>query len=77
MSVQTSVRLPNQTYKHLKTLATRTGRPATFYIREALEAYLEEVEDIELAEQALTRIRNGEERTYTLTEVEQELGLAD
>lgn len=37
----------------------------------------EELEDLALAEEVLARLRSGEERTYTLDEVEQELGLSD
>jgi len=77
MSKQTAVRIPDQTYERLQALASRTGRTATFYIREAIEAHLEDLEDVYLAEQTLERVRRGEERTYTLEEVERELGLAD
>jgi len=34
------------------------------------------MEDLYLAESAMARIRSGEERTYTLDEVEAKLGLA-
>lgn len=77
MSKQTAVRLPEETYERLQALAGRTGRTATYYIREAVETHLEDLEDIYLAEQVLERIRRGEEETYTLDEVERELGLAD
>lgn len=77
MSKQTAVRLPEETYARLQALAGRTGRTATYYIREAVEEHLDDLEDIYLAEQVLARVRNGEERTYTLDEVEQELGLGD
>ena len=74
---QTAVRLPDATYERLQALAERTGRTATFYIREAIEEHLEDLEDVYLAEQTLERLRRGEERTYTLDEVERGLGLAD
>lgn len=35
------------------------------------------MEDVYWAEQALERVRSGEETTHTLSEVEQELGLED
>lgn len=56
----------------LQALASRTGRTATYYIREAIETHLE---DIYLAEQTLEKLRRGEERTYSLDEVERDLGL--
>lgn len=77
MSKQTALRLPDATYDRLQALAGRTGRTATYYIKEAIEAHLDDLEDVYLAEQAAERIRGGEERTHTLDEVERELGLAD
>ncbi len=35
------------------------------------------MEDTYLAEQTLDKIRRGEEQTYTIKEVERELGLGD
>jgi len=77
MSKQTAVRIPDETFERLQTLAAQTGRTATYYIREAIEAHLEDLEDTYLAEQVLERLRRGEEQTYTLNEVERDLGLAD
>jgi len=39
--------------------------------------HLDDFEDIYLAEKVLDRIRSGKEQTYTLEEVERELGLED
>ena len=77
MSRQTAVRLPDEIYERLDALSARTGRNKAYYIREALEVHLDDMEDIYLAEQVLERLRRGEERTFTLEEVERELGLAD
>lgn len=77
MSKQTAVRIPDETYERLKALAVRTGRSATYYIREAIEEHLDDLEDIYEAEQVLERLRRGGERTYSMEEVERELGLAD
>jgi RHH-type transcriptional regulator, rel operon repressor / antitoxin RelB len=73
----TSVRLPEDTERRLQALAKATGRTKAFYIREAIQEHLDDLEDIYLAEQVLERVRRGEERTYTLEEVEQRLGLGD
>jgi RHH-type rel operon transcriptional repressor/antitoxin RelB len=73
----TSVRLPEEAERRLDALARSTGRSKAFYIREAILEHLDDLEDIYLAEQVLGRIRMGEERTYTLEEVERELDLAD
>jgi RHH-type rel operon transcriptional repressor/antitoxin RelB len=77
MSKSTAVRLPEETYDRLKELADRTGRTATYYIREAVEEHLDDLEDIYLAEKRLEDLRAGRSRTYTLEEVEKRLGLED
>ncbi|UPA23607.1 type II toxin-antitoxin system RelB family antitoxin [Shinella oryzae] len=77
MAKQTAIRLPDETYERLQALAARTGRTATYYIREAIEQHIEDLEDIYLAEQELERVRRGESRVYSLKEVEDELGLGD
>lgn len=76
MSKQAAIRLPDETYARLKALAERTGRTTTYYIREAIDRHLDDLEDIYLAERILERVRTGEERTWTLEEVERDLGLA-
>ncbi|HEV2364153.1 MAG TPA: TraY domain-containing protein [Caulobacteraceae bacterium] len=77
MTKQTAVRLPESIYERLRALAARTGRTATFYVRQALETHLDELEDLYLAEQAVERLRRGEGRTWSLEAAERELGLDD
>lgn len=72
-----AIRLPQEIEQRLAELARRTGRTKTFYAREAILEHLDDLEDLYLAEEVLTRIRAGQERTYTLDEVEKELGLED
>jgi RHH-type rel operon transcriptional repressor/antitoxin RelB len=72
-----AVRLPADVEKRLDALAKATGRSKSFYVREAILEYLEDLEDIYLAEEVLVRVRRGEERTYPIEEVEKRLGLAD
>lgn len=76
-TIQTAVRLPEETVVRLEKLAKRTGRSKAFYIREALEAHLEDLEDIYEADKIMERVRAGKEKIYTLAEVEKELGLDD
>lgn len=71
----TSIRLPNPLEERLNRLAQETGRTKSFYIREALEKSIEDMEDIYLSQQTLERVRAGKERTYTLKEVEKILEL--
>ena len=72
-----SVRLPEELEQRLEALAKATGRSKTYYVREALIAKLEDMEDVYMAEMVLERIASGEEKTTPLAEVERELGLAD
>lgn len=75
MAKQTAIRLPDETYERLQALAARTGRTATFYIRQAVEEHLEDLEDIYLAERVMERLNSGEIGTRPLKEVMDELGL--
>jgi len=72
-----AIRLPEDIEARLETLAKRTGRSKTFYARQAILEYLEDMEDLYLAEQVVRRIERGEEQVHSLEEVEARLGLAD
>ena len=75
MTKQAAVRLPDELYERLTALAARTGRTATFYIREALEEHIEELEDLYLAEEVLARRQTGDSKTFTLDGLSHDLGL--
>lgn len=72
-----AIRLPEEIEARLDILAKRTGRTKTFYARQAILAHLADLEDLYLAEEVVQRIRDDEEPTSTLDEVEARLGLAD
>lgn len=72
-----SVELPADVEDRLDRLAKATGRTKAFYARQAIVEHLEDLEDLYLAEQRSTDNRAGTSRTYTIEEVERELGLAD
>ena len=74
---QTAVRLPDATYDRLKALADRSGRTATFYIREAIERHLEDLEDLHAAEKAAAEHRETGGRTFSLDQLDDYLGLED
>ena len=72
---QAAVRLPEATYDRLQALAARTGRTATFYMREAIEQHLDDLEDLYLAEKAAIEHRKSGERTLSLDELDRFLEL--
>lgn len=72
-----AIRLPSEIEERLTALAETTGRTKTFYAREAITKYLDDLEDVYLAEQRLVELRAGRSRTHTLDDVERDLGLAD
>jgi RHH-type transcriptional regulator, rel operon repressor / antitoxin RelB len=76
-AMPTSVRLAPETEQRIDRLVTKTGRSKAYYLRELIERGMDDLEDIYLGQEVLERIRKGEERTYTLAEVERELGLSD
>lgn len=70
-----ALRLPPDIEKRLDALARKTGRTKSFYGREAILRHLDDLEDMYLAEKILDRIKTSKERTFTIDEVERELGL--
>ncbi|GAC1664208.1 MAG: TraY domain-containing protein [Candidatus Acidiferrum sp.] len=70
-----AIRLPQSIEKRLETLARRTGRTKTYYVREAILEHLKDLEDVYLAERALERIRSGEEQTIPLKDAMKRHGL--
>lgn len=69
------IRLPAEVEARLEALAKATGRTKTYYAREAILEHLSDLEDLYLAEQRLIENRAGKSRTYSLDEVEHDLGL--
>lgn len=72
-----AIRLPEEIEQRLTDLAKRTGRTKTFYAREAILNYLEDLEDAYLAETAYEDFVKSGEEAIPLEEVERRLGLAD
>ena len=61
MSKPVAVRIQDATYERLKALSDKTGRTTTFYVHEAIEEHIDDLEDIYLAEQALENLRKGKD----------------
>ncbi len=72
-----AIRLPAEIEKRLEALAKATGRSKTFYAREAILEYLDDFEDVYLAEQELEAMRLGKSEAVPLDEVLREYGLED
>lgn len=72
-----AIRLPEDIERRLEALAKRSGRSKSFYAREAILEHLEALEAAYLSDEILSRVESGQEGTYTLDELEKELGLAD
>jgi len=70
-----SIRLPGDVEDRLKSLAARTGRTKSFYVKEAITEHLEDLEDLYLAERELEAIRSGKSQTVPLEEVMKRYGM--
>ncbi len=72
-----TIRLPEDMARRLEVLAKATKRPKSYFVREALERTLEDLEDAYLAETAYEEFLKSGEAAVPLDEVERRLGLAD
>lgn len=72
-----AIRLPPEIEERLDKLARRTGRTKTYYAREAILEYLDDLEDVHLAERRYGALLAGKSSSVPLEEVERALGLAD
>jgi len=68
-------RTKTQNKVRIERLAKETKRSASFYYNYLLDEYLDDMEDIFLAEETVKKIRAGKEKTYSLSDVKAELGL--
>ena len=75
MTRMVSIRLEDEIDQRLEFLANETGRTKTFYVREAVMEHLEALEDAFLADKVLANVRSGKEKTVSLQETMQRLGL--
>jgi RHH-type transcriptional regulator, rel operon repressor / antitoxin RelB len=68
-----AIRLPKEIENRLADLAVKTGRTKTYYAREAILEYIDDLEDIYLVQERTKKPG----RRMTMEEVEKELGLGD
>ncbi len=70
-----TIRLPDEIQSRLLELSNTTGRTKSFYVREALIEYLEDLEDAYLADKAASDLRSKKAHTIPIEEVMKEYGL--
>jgi RHH-type rel operon transcriptional repressor/antitoxin RelB len=70
-----AIRLPDEIEKRLEKLAKKTGRTKSYYVRQAILEYLEDMEDYYLAEERLKSF--NEAKTIPLEEIMKRYGLED
>jgi RHH-type rel operon transcriptional repressor/antitoxin RelB len=69
-----SLRLPDDVSDRLEQLAELTGRSKTFYMVEAINRPIDDLEDLYLAERELEEVRAGRSATVPLEEVMKRYG---
>jgi RHH-type rel operon transcriptional repressor/antitoxin RelB len=75
MSTVMSIRLPDEIKTRLDQLSEHTGRPGAFYVRRAVEEYLEDLEDTYAADEAYREWESDHQATRTWDEFKADLGL--
>ncbi len=61
--------IPEDLFKRAEAAAAGKGEPVRHFILDAILEAVEDMEDLKAAEEALERIRNGEDQYYTLDEL--------
>ena len=72
MSITISVRLPENIASNLADVASETERSKSFHIQKAVEMYLEEFADVQIA---LDRLRDKDDPLISSEELRAEVGL--
>jgi RHH-type transcriptional regulator, rel operon repressor / antitoxin RelB len=70
-----SVRLTAEEEARLNALAARTGRSKTFYVRQAIEAHLDELEELYWADEAVRRYEESGKQSRPARQLWDELGV--
>ena len=71
------VRLDTMIIERLNELARKTGRTKSYYIKEAIEENLVDMELVYLAQSRAEDVRKGKSKTIPWEEVKQQNGLQD
>ena len=69
--ISLNIRIPDNLGVRLGTLATKTGRTKSYYVRAALKEKLDDLEDYFLAMQSLENVETGKARVWTHDDIEE------
>ena len=72
MSTAVSIRLPDTLAKELVHISKETERPRSFHIQKAIESYIEDFADVQVA---LDRLRDPKDSVISSRELRISLGL--
>ena len=72
MSTAVSIRLPDIIAKELDHIAVETERPRSFHVQKALESYIDDFADVQIA---LDRLRDQKDTVVSSREMRKSLGL--
>lgn len=70
-----AVRLTEEQQRRLDALSARTGRTRSFYVKEAIEQHLDELEERYWADEVVARYETSDKSTRPWNEVKTELDL--
>jgi len=72
MSTAISIRIPDELAARLAEIAEETERPKSFHIQKAIESYLSELADLQVA---LDRLHDTTDPVISLKDMRKDLGL--
>jgi RHH-type rel operon transcriptional repressor/antitoxin RelB len=72
MSTAISIRIPDELAARLAEIAEETERPKSFHIQKAIESYLSELTDLQVA---LDRLHDATDPVIKLSDMRKDLGL--
>ena len=72
MSTAISIRIPDELAAKLAEIAKETERPKSFHIQKAIESYLSELADLQVA---LDRLHDTTDPVISLKDMRKDLGL--
>jgi RHH-type transcriptional regulator, rel operon repressor / antitoxin RelB len=76
-NIMLAIRLPKELEDRLADMAKKTGRTKTFYAKEAILNYLEDLEDAYIAEKAIEEFEKSGRKTIPFAEVLKRYGMDD